>query len=203
MLILSFRESDSERIIAESLNILKNGGVIAYPTESFYALGVLATDEIAVRKLFELKKRPAEKPLPIIVGSLEVLRPIVKSVPAQAESLMEKYWPGPLTIIFEAEDNVPPLLTGGTGKVAVRIPGKGPALDLATAVQVPVTATSANPSTKPPAEESTTIAYYFGDSLDLIIDAGRTPGGKPSTIVDVTVKPPRILREGSVLLDSI
>ncbi len=203
MLILSFQGSASERVIAESLNILKNSGVIAYPTESFYALGVLATDEIAIRKLFELKKRPAEKPLPIIVGSIEILRSIVKSVPAQAESLMEKYWPGPLTIIFEAKDNVPPLLTGGTGKVAARIPGKGPALDLAAAVRAPITATSANPSTKPPAEEPIRVADYFGDSLDLIIDAGRTPGGKPSTIVDVTVEPPGILRKGSISLDSI
>jgi L-threonylcarbamoyladenylate synthase len=116
---------------------------------------------------------------------------------------MEKYWPGPLTIIFEAEDNVPPLLTGGTGKVAARIPGKSAALNLAAALQLPITATSANPSTKPPAEESITVADYFGDCLDLIIDAGRTPGGKPSTIVDATVKPPRILRKGSVLLESI
>lgn len=202
-MILSFRESDSERIIAESLHILKNGGIIAYPTESFYALGVLATVESSVRSLFELKKRPAEKPLPIIVGSMEVLRSIVKNIPARARSLMEKYWPGPLTIIFEAEDNVPSLLTGGTGKVAARIPGKGPAFEIASAVRAPITATSANPSSKPPAEESTIVAGYFGDSLDLIIDAGRTPGGKPSTIIDVTVEPPKILRRGSILVDSI
>lgn len=171
---------------------------MAYPTESFYALGVNATDGDAVRRLFELKKRPVEKPLPIIVGDTETLGAIVKSIPEQAESLMERYWPGPLTLIFEGLDSIPALLTGGTGKVAVRIPGRSAALDLAKALKIPLTATSANPSSKPPAESTDIIVAYFGDKIDLIIDAGKTPGGKPSTIVDITVVPPEVLREGSI-----
>ncbi len=201
MLILSLAENSSEKTVTESLKILKKRGIVAYPTESFYALGVLATDESAVKKLYKLKKRPTEKPLPIIVGDMNTFEAIVKSIPAQAKNLMEKYWPGPLTIIFEAKCNMPELLTGGTGKVAVRIPGESAALDLARALQLPITATSANPSAKAPAEDVKTIIHYFGDNIDLIIDAGKAPGGKPSTIVDVTVTPLEVLREGSILLD--
>ncbi len=202
MLVLSFRKDRADIIIAEALSILNKGGIIAYPTESFYALGVLATDVVAVKKLFELKKRPADKPLPIIVGDADILLSIVKSVPDQAKDLITRYWPGPLTIIFEAQDNVPALLTGWTGKVAVRIPGESIALDLAKSLKMPVTATSANPSASRPAETSEEVINYFGDKVDLIINDGKTPGGKPSTIIDVTVIPPKILREGRVLLNS-
>ncbi len=201
MLILPLTENTFQKTVVESLKILKDNGIVAYPTESFYALGVLAMDESAVKKLYKIKKRPAGKPLPIIVGNMNTFKTIVKVIPSQARNLMEKYWPGPLTIVFEAKGNVPELLTGGTGKVAVRIPGESAALVLANALQLPITATSANPSSKPPAEDVKEVIYYFGDSIDLIIDAGKTRGGKPSTIIDVTVIPPKVLRQGSIVLD--
>ncbi len=201
MLILPLKENNHSEVFAEALRVLKNGGIVAYPTESFYALGVTATDGDAVKRLFELKKRPAEKPLPIIVGDMETLGAIVKSIPEQAKRLMKRYWPGPLTLIFEGLDSIPALLTGGTGKVAVRIPGRSAALDLAEALKIPLTATSANPSSQPPAEYPDAIINYFGDNVDLIIDAGKTPGGRPSTIVDLTVSPFTILREGSIHLN--
>ncbi|GBD97321.1 MAG TPA: threonylcarbamoyl-AMP synthase [Nitrospirae bacterium] len=191
------------KIIADALIILKNRGVIAYPTESFYALGVLATDEKAVERLYELKKRPPEKPLPIIVGDMDTLESITSGISSKAKELMKRFWPGPLTLIFEARDNIPGLLTGGTGKVAVRIPGESAALDLARALKLPITATSVNPSGKPPAEDPDAVIGYFGEEIDLVIDAGKAPGGRPSTIVDVTVTPPEILREGSVSLNLI
>lgn len=203
MRVLSFRKDRADIIIAEALSILNKGGIVAYPTESFYALGVLATDIVAVKKLFELKKRPADKPLPIIIGDSDILLSIVKSVPDQAKDLITRYWPGPLTIIFEAQDNVPALLTGWTGKVAVRIPGEGIALDLAKSLKMPVTATSANLSASRPAETSEEVINYFRESVDLIIDAGEAPGGMPSTIIDVTVVPPVVLREGRVSLNNI
>ncbi len=189
------------KTIDDSIEILKDGGIIAYPTESFYALGVIATDERALNDLFLLKKRPVEKPLPIIVGSTEALEVVVSRVPESAAVLMKRYWPGPLTIVFEAADNISDMLTAGTGKVAVRIPGDSIALNLARAAGFPITATSANISTKPPADNTDMIVNYFGDEIALIIDAGTTPGGKPSTIVDATVDPIRILREGSILVE--
>ena len=199
MLILSFTQKNSDSIFKKSTEILKNSGIIAYPTESFYALGVLATDEIAINKLYTIKKRQAEKPLPIIIGDINSLASIVKGIPAQAEDLIKRYWPGPLTLIFDSQDNIPDLLTGDKKKLAVRIPGESVALHLARALQLPVTSTSANPSGQPPAEEIVSIIKYFGDKIDLIIDAGKTPGGKPSTIIDVTITPPKVLREGSIV----
>ncbi len=201
MLTLPLKENNHSEVFTEALRILEGGGIVAYPTESFYALGVIAADEDAVKRLFELKKRPAEKPLPIIVGDMDILVSIVKKIPEHAEGLMEKFWPGPLTLIFEAADSIPGLLTGRTGKVAIRVPGKSAALYMAEAIKIPITATSANPSSLPPAEDPDAVMNYFGDKVDLIIDAGKAPGGKPSTIVDVTVSPFKILREGRIIPD--
>ena len=203
MLIISYNEDNMARIISEARRILATGGFVAYPTESYYALGVLATDKEAVERLYELKKRPADKPLPVIVGSTDVLLSIVENVPGQAQSLIEKFWPGPLTLVFNAADNVSALLTGGTGKVAVRVPGESAALRLAGSIKLPITSTSANPSGEDPADTADTVMKYFREEIDLIIDAGKTPGGRPSTIVDVTVTPPVVLREGSLLLEKM
>lgn len=200
MLKLSLYENPIEEVISEALQVLKKGGIVAYPTESFYGLGVIANDEAAVKKLYRLKKRPLEKAMPVIVGNNDVLKAIVKSIPPQAEKLMEKFWPGPLTMIFEAKDTLPQMLTGNKHRVAVRIPGNSFALYLARAANFPITATSANPSGKIPAQEPGEVIDYFGENIDLVVDGRKTPGGKPSTIIDVTVVPPIVLREGSVLL---
>ncbi len=201
MLTLFYPNDGTEKIAAESSTIIRSGGVIAYPTESFYALGVLATDEAAVRRLFEIKKRPSDKPMPLVVGTMDVLLSIVVNIPAQAREFMDKYWPGPMTLIFEARDNMPLAVTGGTGKVAVRVPGDSAALHLVKSLNLPLTATSANLSTLPPAEDPNSVNKYFPNEIDLMIDGGMAPGGKPSTIVDVTVSPPEILRQGSILLN--
>lgn len=200
MQILSFKPETKREVIEKALEVLNGGGVIAYPTESFYALGVLATDETAVKRLCRIKNRPANKPLPVIVGDMETLRAVVKSVPLQAEILIEKFWPGPLTIIFEAVIGLPELLTGGSGRIAVRIPGESAALHLSRRVRLPITATSANPSGSAPARSAQEVIDYFGESVDLLIDAGETPGGKPSTIVDATATPLKILRAGKIEL---
>lgn len=200
MLILPYSQDSARDIFKKTSDILKSRGIIAYPTESYYALGVLATDRVALRNLYELKGRPADKPLPIIVGDRTVLNTVVRQVPPVAEDLMRRYWPGPLTMIFEAQETVPEVLTGGQGKVAVRIPGEGIALDLVRSLGVAVTSTSANISGEPPASEVSAIVRYFGSAIDLIIDGGTTPGGDPSTIIDVTVSPPKILRAGRLVL---
>lgn len=203
MRVLSYEKSNMKSIVSAALNILKEGGIIAYPTESYYALGVNAGDGEALERLYELKKRPADKPMPVIVGGTDGLSFLVEDVPGQGKSLMEKFWPGPLTLIFNAVDDVPSLLTGGTGKVAVRIPGKSAALYLAESIKLPITATSANPSGEAPAKTPDEVTAYFEDEIDLLIDGGKSPGGMPSTIVDVTVTPPRILREGRTPLKNM
>ncbi len=200
MLIIPYRDNTRDNIILESLNVLKKGGVIAYSTESFYALGVAATDENAVKKLFALKKRPADKALPLIVGDRYTLITCIHEISLEAEDLIERFWPGPLTMIFEAKDHIPKLLTGNTGKVAIRIPGESAALHLVRDLKFPITATSANPSSMSPADSADKVIDYYDDKIDLIVDAGKSAGGKPSTIIDVTVSPPNVLREGSVSL---
>ena len=201
MKILSLNKLSSATIIDEALQVLAQGGIVSYASESFYALGVQAFDRNAVEKLFEIKQRPQEKPVPLIVGTMDVLRSVVKTVSPQAKELIDQYWPGPLTILFPAREKLPSLLTGATGNAALRIPGSGIALDLAKAFAAPLTATSANISGRPPAETPSDVRAYFGDTIDLIIDSGRAPGGQPSTIVDVTVNPPVILRQGRIVLD--
>lgn len=201
MLRLSLHENPVDKVITRALQILKKGGIIAYPSESFYALGVMINDETALKRLYTLKKRHLEKAMPLIIGNKDALVSIVKSIPLQAEKLIKNFWPGPLTIIFEAKDSVPQLLTGKKKTVAARIPGDSFALYLAKAADFPITATSANLSGKAPAQKPQEVIDYFGEGIDLIIAGGKTPGGKPSTIIDVTVTPPKILREGAILLD--
>jgi L-threonylcarbamoyladenylate synthase len=198
MAVIALTEYNSQNAVAEAVKILKAGGIIAYPTESFYAIGAMALNEKAVKKIFDLKNRPHGKPLPLIVDDIQTLLAAAKEIPDHAKDLMKKFWPGPLTIIFEARKEVPVLITGESRKVAVRIPGESVALQIAKVIKAPVTATSANLSSMPPAINAEAVLSYFGDKIDLILDGGNAPGGKPSTILDVTVIPPRILREGSI-----
>lgn len=201
MEILPFDSKRKDEIFHHALLVLKGGGIVSYLTESYYALGVIATDRLALEKLFRIKERPKDKPLPIITGDRRALMSVVKSIPRHAEGLMKKYWPGPLTLVFEARDTVPELLTGGTGKVAVRIPGQGIALEMARYVALPITATSANISGLSPAVDAFSVRNYFDDAIDMIIDCGKAPGGRPSTIIDVTVAPHRILRQGRIIVE--
>lgn len=201
MLRLSLHKNSINEIIAEALQALKKNGIVAFPTESFYALGVMANNKDAVEKLYRLKKRSLKKAMPVIVGNNDILRSVVKYVPPPAERLMKKFWPGPLTIIFESNNTLPGLLYGDKNSVAVRIPGNRFALYLAKAADFPVTATSANPSGKAPAQEAGEVTDYFGEDIDLIVDGGKTPGGKPSTIIDVTLSPPKVIRKGRVFLE--
>jgi L-threonylcarbamoyladenylate synthase len=203
MYTISIGKENVDEAVSAVLRVLRNGGIAAYPTESFYALGVNALNEAAVQKLYRLKNRPGEKAMPVIIGSLDVLRDIVKTTPFRAVKLMETFWPGALTLIFQACRNVPAMLCGFTKKIAVRIPGDSFALRLARASDFPVTATSANISGMPPSQSVEEIVRYFEKDIDVIVDQGKAPGGKPSTIVDVTVDPPNIVREGSVPSDRV
>lgn len=154
MRILSVNESDSEVAVKEAVAALKKGCIIAYPTESYYALGAMASDDVALKNLYKIKKRPIQKALPVIVGGENILKAIVRSIPEAARMLMQKFWPGPLTLIFEAKEGLPELLTAGLGKVAARVPGEGFALSMARAAGFAITATSANLSSMPAARHS-------------------------------------------------
>jgi len=198
MVVMKISELCLAETVQKTVEILCAGGIVAYPTETFYALGVKFDREESLRKLYSIKQRPLEKAMPLIIGHRELLPMITASVKKSALSLMDRFWPGPLTLIFSALGNLSDYITAGTHTVAVRIPGESFAFQLAKSAQFPFTATSANISGRLPARDAETVIKYFSDTIDLIVDGGKTPGGLPSTIVDVTGETARILREGVI-----
>lgn len=196
-MLIKLTSSNYDDIIKKAAKVLIDGGVIAYPTETLYGLGAKYDLEDALEKIFTLKKRPEEKALTLIIGNVQQLSSIVVSVPEIAKDLITFFWPGPLTLVFKARQDISKnLILNDT--VAVRIPGDSFALRLAKAVPFPITATSANISNLPAAQDADTVLSYFSDNLDLIIDGGRTPGEPPSTIVDVTENEARLIRRGAI-----
>ncbi|MCG2708868.1 MAG: threonylcarbamoyl-AMP synthase [Thermodesulfovibrionales bacterium] len=197
-MLIKITEDNRKEILRKAVVILNDGGIVAYPTETFYGLGVKFDKEVSLRKLYELKKRPKEKPMPLIIGNRASLSMIAVFVNEIAESLMDKFWPGPLTLLLEAKKGLSPYLTADTGRIAVRIPGESAALYLVREAGFPITATSANPSGIPPAEDADSVIRYFGKKIDMVIDGGRTAGGLPSTIVDAAGESIKIVREGAI-----
>lgn len=193
---------DSDETLKEGLekavNILSSGGAVAFPTESFYGLGVNATSEKAVQRLFAIKKRRSDHPVLILIPTREMLDQYVANVPNIANILIRRFWPGGLTMVFEAGPNTPTSLTAGTGKIGVRVSSHPIATALALNAGLPITGTSANVSGESACVKAEEVFRSLGNTVDLILDGGETEGGKGSTILDVTVNPPRILREGLV-----
>jgi L-threonylcarbamoyladenylate synthase len=184
----------------EAATALKRGGMVAFPTETFYGLGVDALNSDAVVRLFAAKGRPESKPVLVLVASVAMAEALAPEISAGARELMARHWPGPLTLVLRAAPHVPFQLTAGTGTIGMRIPGHAVALGLVNAAGLAVTAPSANPSDQPPPLTAETVREYFGEALDLILDGGPTAGGPASTVADCTVWPPRILRQGPVRL---
>ncbi len=187
-----------EQRLREAAAFLREGKAVAFPTETFYALGVSALQEKAIQQVFAIKGRTFHQPLPLIIEGDFMLEEIAARVPDAARTLMRRFWPGPLTLVVEASKKIPPLLTASTGTVAVRDSSHPLARRLVQIAGIPVTSTSANVSGDRSCASAEAVQAQIGDRLDLIIDGGPTPGGLPSTIVDLTVSPPRIVREGAV-----
>lgn len=196
-------EVGKARAVAEAYRIIKEGGIVAFPTETFYGLGVKYDNILALRRLYEIKKRPKEKAMPLIIGDVKMLGLVAALVSDIAEKLMDKFWPGPLTLLLNAKEDLSEFVVGEAGKVAVRIPGESFALDLVRALEFPITATSANISGTPSADTPGNVVRHFGDCLDLLLDAGETPGGLPSTIVDASGNEIRIMRPGVISSEEI
>jgi L-threonylcarbamoyladenylate synthase len=177
---------------------LSRGGIVAYPTETFYALGVDATSAAAVQRLVVAKGRSRDNPIPLIVACAGDLARIACGIPEVVHLLAARFWPGPLTLVLRAVPTLPEAITAGTGKVGARVSGHPVAAALAGACAFPITATSANVSGAPPAGRPDDISGSIHDALDLLVDGGPTPGGLASTVLDVTEDSPRILREGPI-----
>lgn len=198
MEIIQPREYGMEAAVKRCSAALLHGDIIAFPTETFYGLGAKYDLPASLERIYAIKNRPLDKAMPLLIGQRELLGLIAENVPPAAERLMDRFWPGPLTLILPAKANLSRYITAGTGTVAVRIPGRSFAQTLAAAVDFPITATSANVSTRPPAASPEAVFRYFDDRIDVIIDCGRTPGAIPSTIVDATGVRPAVLRRGVV-----
>jgi L-threonylcarbamoyladenylate synthase len=177
---------------------LRYGGIVAFATESFYALGANATSQKAVERLFRVKKRSPDNPVLILISSVDMLSKHVDSLPPRAYQLIEAFWPGGLTLVFKAGPNIPRQLTAGTGKIGIRLSSHPVAAALPHTLGMPVTGTSANISGQPPCRSGEAVEKALGEEVDLILDSGETPGKIGSTILDVTLDPPQILREGMV-----
>lgn len=196
-------DSSTEEILTRAADILIHGGVIAYPTETFYGLGADITNAKAIKKIFGVKGRNFNNPVSLIIGQSDDIHPLVKNVPETAKKLMTAFWPGALTIVFFAADHISPLLTAGSGKIGVRVSSHPIAAGIVQKLKRPLTATSANLSGAPECASASDVKKQLGDHVDAIVDGGQTRGGMASTIIDVTFNPPVILREGAISRESL
>ncbi|MFL5328349.1 MAG: L-threonylcarbamoyladenylate synthase [Gemmataceae bacterium] len=191
-------ELTTAAMIAQAAELLRNGDLVAFPTETVYGLGANALNRDAVRKIFVAKGRPSNNPIIVHVTDGLRLAQVAENIPDIAFRLAERYWPGPLTLVLPRSSDLPDEVTGGGPTVAVRIPAHPIAQALLAAAQIPVAAPSANRSTGLSPTTAAHVAASLGDSVDLILDGGACPGGIESTVLDVTASPPRILRPGPI-----
>jgi L-threonylcarbamoyladenylate synthase len=187
-----------QSLIAKVGNILKKGGVIAFPTETFYGLGTDCDNEEAIEKIYTIKGRSFDKPIPIIIGQRRYINKYATSIPEAGKKLMDRFWPGGLTLLLPASPRLPQKLTAGSGKIGIRLSSNTIATGLADTLSGGLTATSANISGEKECSTVHEVIGSLGEIIDLYVDGGRTPGGMGSTIVDVTVDPPVIIRKGVI-----
>ncbi len=189
--------------IKEAAAIIRRGGVIAFPTRCLYGLGADAFNPDAVERVIQIKQRPDDKPILVLIDTRNRLKSLVTHIPPAADAIMEAFWPGRVTLVFEARDMLAVQLTAQTGKIGVRLPGHPAASALVKHVKGPVTGTSANLSGRAGCHRAQDLEPQIAGQLDLILDAGTLMGGVGSTVVDVTVDPPRVLRDGQVSANDI
>jgi L-threonylcarbamoyladenylate synthase len=177
--------------------VLAAGGLVAFPTETFYGLGASAHCEDALARIFRAKGRPEAKPLLVLVSSVAMAERVAE-VPPEARELMARHWPGALTLVLRARPGVSAAITAGTGTIGVRHSSHRVPSMLVERLGQPVTAPSANRSGEPPLTTAGEILAAFDGEIDVILDGGPSPGGLPSTVLDLTVSPPLVRRAGAV-----
>lgn len=186
-----------QREIEKGVKILQRGGVIAFPTDTVYGLGADAFNSTAVERIYEIKNRPKYQQFPLLIADVKRLTVLAKLIPEIAWFLARRFWPGGLTLVLSKKDSVPAYLALGS-TIAVRIPNHPVCLALIQYLGNPIIGTSANISGQPAALTAEEVGQQLGGKIDLIINGGKCPGGKESTIVDITREPPVILRQGIV-----
>ena len=190
--------SEKNSIIATAKHTLQSGGTVAFPTDTFYALGVDATKETAISKIFNIKQRAANEPIPVLIANHEQAHTLVTDFNEQAQMLAERFWPGPLTIVLEAKPDVPHNLNAGSGTIGVRVPDNDTALQLISAFGSGVTGTSANVSGHPPMKNAADVRQSIGDKVDFVLEGECGQQSVPSTVIDMTKDIPVIVRAGAI-----
>ncbi len=184
-------------LLERAVEVLRRGGLVAYPTDTVYGLAARVSDGAAVERLFEAKKRSPDQAAPLLIASPADLATVVDEVPEVARRLIAAFWPGPLTIVLRKAPSFHSRAVPGD-TVGLRVPDHPVPRELVRLLGEPITGTSANRAGGPEPLTAEDVRAQLGDAVDLVIDGGRCPGGTPSTVVDCTTKPPRIVREGAV-----
>lgn len=201
---IEFIDSLSDnKYIAEAAKVINDGGLVAFPTETVYGLGANALDEEAVKKIFIAKGRPQDNPLIVHISCKEQLNKYVKTIPEIATKLIKKFWPGPLTIIFEKKSVIPNITSANLQTIGIRMPNNKVALKLIEESGVPIAAPSANISGKPSTTEMERCIEDFDGRIDYILGSDKSDIGLESTIIDITSNPPCILRPGGITLEML
>lgn len=185
-------------VIREAATVVAAGGLVIFPTRALYGLGVDAGNPSAIARLFQVKGRAETKPVSILIKSRDMLPALVEEIPAAAVALMDRFWPGRLTLVFRSAAGVSEQLTAGTGKIGIRVPEHPVAAALVNALSGPLTGTSANISGSPGASRIEDLPLDFLNQVDLVLDVGPLSGGVGSTVIDVTTCPAQVLREGAI-----
>jgi L-threonylcarbamoyladenylate synthase len=197
--IVTWQETAPDEVLLPALRVLAAGGVVACPTETFYALAVDALRAKALQRLLKIKARPVDKALLVLVADQDMVAEVAEGITPLADQLMAQFWPGPLTLILPARPGLPLPLTGGTGTIGVRQSGHPLARRLCELYGRPLTGTSANVSGQEPLSEAAQVEQELGKVIDLILTDGRPcAGGLPSTILNVVQEPPRLIRAGAI-----
>ena len=192
-----------KNFIEKAARIIKKGDLVAFPTETVYGLGANALNKKAVKKIFEAKERPLDNPIIVHIAEIKDLSKLAKDIPKEAKILVKKFWPGPLTLVLFKKKIVPNEVTAGSETIAIRMPKNKIALELIKKSGFPIAAPSANLAGRPSPTEAKDVFEDLGERVDLILDGGKTKIGVESTVLDLTVKPPLILRPGGVSLEEL
>lgn len=193
-------ESES---IARAVEVLRSGGVVAFATDTVYGVGAHAFLPGAVERLYVAKRRPRDKAIPLLLSGIDDLIQVAAHIPEEGLALAERFWPGALTLVLGKTKQVPPEVTAGGATVAVRVPDHWLPQRLIDALGVPLAATSANLSGQPAPATAEGVLAQLDGRIDLVLDGGTCPEGVASTVLDLTVSPPRILRQGGISADQI
>ncbi|GFI61468.1 threonylcarbamoyl-AMP synthase [Clostridiales bacterium] len=196
-------ENPDRSVLEEAAEILRKGGLVAFPTETVYGLGANGFDGVACAKIYEAKGRPSDNPLILTIGDMSGLYPIVGEVSNTAKKLIDVFWPGPITFVMPKAECVPDVVTGGLDTVAIRYPSNKVASELIKIAGIPVAAPSANSSGKPSPTRASHVEFDLSGKIDMIIDGGAAEWGLESTILDISTQKPVLLRPGAVTREMI